>query len=655
MFLAALLLFAATAVGDDTMESLLRELHSDDPDARSKASAGILSGWTRWKEADLLELEKAALDPDLEVWGRAAEARARIRIRRTFGQNLFNQIDKIDDAFFNGDDPAKLRVLRKAKMLWKMGNLTKEDLAGLERLAMRAEWSDATALQQFLSEPDVNQAFAIPADAEARAQVRIKDVERLGTEGRKRFDEVAEYLGDGAPEVRATALRVMDRLQAHDLAPKVAVLLKDRHAAVRGDALALLRSWGATEYAADFTMMLEDPNGAVRCRAMGALGAFGQKDAGPRIAKFLKDPFPSSRAEAALALGSLGAREFADDLVALLGDPQPLVRRSATFALGRVGAVEAAPRLRTLLKDPSAEVRLAAAQSLGQLASGFRPEEIAGLLRDDEAEVGVEVAWVLGFTASKASAEGLARLLDASDVDVRQRAVWALGLLKARGFRPSVAALLGDPVAWVRAEAVQTLGRIGNPEDLPSLAARLRDPDRRVRVHAALALGELGAGDPQGILAGLERDPDRLLGLSSTLSLARLGLGNAAGLRSAFKEIAADDVAFACLGTAASDVASYVHSREAWTLLDRPLKLQRSVETWKDLSSALSDAGLMLEIQTDCMIGRLDRSQELTGRDALAWLFGRYWAPVLVLDGKKIRVMDRRDSLLYWQNRLEAK
>jgi len=214
---------------------------------------------------------------------------------------------------------------------------------------------------------------------------------------------------------------------------------------------------------------------------------------------------------------------------------------------------------------------------------------------------------------------------------------------------------MSDPQEWVRAEAVLALGRLGGGDDAARIAALLRDPDRRVRVCAALALGELGAGDPDGVLAGLERNEDRMLGLSATLSLARLGKGTPAKLRAALREIATDSLAFAYLGTAASDAASYVQSREAWDLLNRPLKLQAPVETWKDLSSALFEVGLTLEVQTDCTIGRLDKSRSMTGRRVLAWLMGRTWTPAVVLDGRKIRLMDRRDSLAHWQQQLEGK
>lgn len=655
MVLAALLLLSAAGIGDKTMESLLRELRSDDPAARSNATANLLAAWPRWKDADLAELEKASLDPDPDVSGRALEAHARIRIRRTLGEKLVNGISRIDDAFYKGDDDAKLEALGAAKTLWKAGTLTREDLTGLERLASRAKWTQPQELDRFLSEPDARMTFAVSPNSAIRARGRIKEVELLGTEGRKRSGQVAEYLSDGAPEVRETALRVIGSFQAREQAPKVAALLKDSQAGVRDEALSLLRAWGAKEYARDYLLLLEDPNAGVRRRALQALGSCGPQESGPHIAKFLKDPFAPTRAEAAMALGCLGCREFAGDVLPLLEDSHGMVRRSAAFALGKLGAVEAAFRLKPHLKDLDPTVRLTSAESLGQLGYDFQAEEIADLFRDSESEVGVEAAWVLGFSASGDGVRQIALLLEDRDVDVRHHAVWALGLTKARGCRAEVAALLQDRFAWVRAEAVVALGRIGNKEDAPAIASLLRDPDRKVRVSAALALGELGAGDPEGILAGLTRDPDRLLGLSSALSLARLGKSSPAALRALLREIETDSLAFACLGTAASDVASFVNGREAWTILERPLKLQRSVETWKDLSTALSDAGLTLEVQTDCGIGRLDKSHALTGRDALIWLFGRYRNPVLVLDGKKVRLMDRRDGLIFWQSWLEGK
>jgi HEAT repeat protein len=117
--------------------------------------------------------------------------------------------------------------------------------------------------------------------------------------------------------------------------------------------------------------------------------------------------------------------------------------------------------------------------------------------------------------------------------------------------------MLSDEAPWVRSEAVLALGRIGTKEDVPRIAVLLRDPDRKVRVGAALALGELGFAEAGEFLGAPAKDPDRLLRLASTLSLARLGKVGVAAFRSALKEVATDDLAFACLGTAALEAAAF--------------------------------------------------------------------------------------------------
>jgi HEAT repeat protein len=651
----ALFLLLAADFGDEAMETLLQRLRSDAPDVRTTAATDILAAWPRWNPEDLSELQKAALDGDPEVSGRAQELRARIRIRRTLGQNLFSRIAKADDAFFSGDDAAKLEVLREANAIWKSGKLSKEDLAGLEYLTAHAKWADPSLLDRFLSQPDTRQAFSLSPDAEGRARVRVKEVELLGIEGKKRSGQVAEFLGDSAPEVRTAALRVIGGIQARDQIPSVAALLKDKNAGVRVEALSLLSHWDAREYAIDFAKLLEDSSRSVRWRAAEALGVWGEKTAGPSVARLLKDPFGPTRAEAAAVLGAFGAREFAADVALLVDDPQPLVRRNAAYALGRFGDVSFAPRLKALIRDPDPEVRLTAAHALGQLDSGAHADSVVPLLRDDDPEVRLEAAWVLGHMASKEAARQIGLLLQDPDPEVRHAAVWAIGRSRIRECRADVTERLGDRTAWVRSEAVLTLARIGGGDEAAAIAALLRDPDRKVRVSAALALGELGTGDPQDVLAGLERDQDRLLGLSSTFSLARLSKVGPAAQGRAIREIATDDLAFACLGTIATDVESFVHSREAWDILERPLKLRRSVETWTDLASVLSDAGLTLDVQTDCILGRLDKNHTLSGRDALSWLLGRFLTPAVVLEGRKVRVMDRRAALSYWQNRLDRK
>lgn len=634
LFAGLLLLFQ-----DGTMDALLEGLQSDDPEVRTKAAGGLLEGWKRWTELDLAKLDEAADHRDPEIRGRASDAGSLIRIRRTLGETVVGKIPGADRAFHTGNDAAKLDVLAKANELWQRGELT--GTQGLELLAASASWNNPKSLTAFLKRLEGKGSFAIPVDPRARARLRATEVERLGGEGKRRTGKVVEFLGDEAPEVRAAALRAIGGLDAKEQAAKVAALLKDGHAGVRGEAVALLGGWGSKEFAPDFVGLLDDPSGQIRWRAAEALAGWGQRDVAPRIAKLLKDPYAPSRAEAAAALGSLGAREFAPEIAPLLGDSQAIVRRCAAQAIGKLGARGSAGGVRKLLQDPSPDIRLTAAQSLGQLGSDL--DALVPLLRDDDPEVREEAVWVLSRLGSKEILGRVADLLDDRDPEVRRGAVRALG-------RP-VARLCTDPSAWVRAEAVRSLGRWGGKEDAETASARLRDPDRKVRIEAALALGELGGAG----LPGLERDADRVLGLSATLSLIRGGSRGVAAQREALREIATDDVAFAVLGTAATETLSRIHAKESWDRLARPLVLRKPIETWKDLSEALSEAGLALDVRAPCAIGRLDERVPLTGREALDWLLGRLDAPAIVLEGRTLRLMGRRAALAVWQKRLDGR
>jgi hypothetical protein len=240
----ALFLLLAAGAGDETMEALLQKLRSDEPDLRAAAAAGILDAWSRWKDEDLARLDQAGADKDPELSGRAREARVRIRIRRTMGATLFGQLPNSDLAFSSGDDDAKLTVLHQAKTIWKTGKIQKEDLAGLEYVATHARWDDASTLDEFLKQ---GEREADVFDSRGRRSPRAAPGEGSGTARRRGAEaqrQVAEFLGDSAPEVRTTALRVMGGLQARELAPHVAMLLQDRNAGVRGEALEPARRLG---------------------------------------------------------------------------------------------------------------------------------------------------------------------------------------------------------------------------------------------------------------------------------------------------------------------------------------------------------------------------------------------------------------------------
>lgn len=624
----------ALAFQEEPLETLLEGLHSDDPEVRTKASAGILAGWKRWDKEDLAKLEEASMDRDLEASVRATDAMSLILIRRKLGEPLLEKIPGADQAFHTGGDAAKLEVLTKARALWRRQELT--DTTGLEALAARSRWNDPELLARFAQKK--GQALSIPVDPATRARLRVKEVELLGVEGRKRAGKVAEYLGDEAPEVRAAAVRAIGGLGAKEQAPRIAALLKDGSSAVRGEALFLLGSWGSKEYASDFAGLLQDPNGAVRRGALEALAGWGQRDVAPQIAKLLEDPYAQSRAEAAAALGALGAREFAPGVARLLQDPHASVRRSAAIAIGRFGAREFTVRLEKLLGDPDPDLRLSAARSIGEL--GIPSQALLGLLGDDDPEVRLEAAWVLGHVASKEMTRRIAERLDDREPDVRQGAVRALGRLRAREVREPVARLCADSSSWVRSEAVGWLGELGGPEDAATIRARLKDGDRKVRLQAALASGERGP------------EADAVLGLAAAVGRMRRG-GSAEA--SVLRAIGADDVAFAVLGSAVLEALSRVHGKDAWERLERPFSAGRAIESWKDLGEALQGLGLTLEVEGAYAIGRLDDGVGRSGHDGLGWLLGRLDAPAIVLDGRKVRLMDRRAALAFWQKRLDGR
>ena len=351
-------LLALLALQDPSMDSLLEKLRSDDPVVREKGAVELLKGWKGWSEQDLARLEGGARDPDPEVGARAVETRERIRIRRSLGENLLAKVPDADEAFHTGSDKAMLNVLIKAKECYQRGELAREDLEGLEFQAGAARWNDPAVLGRFIKEFGGGVLLTLPTDPAARARVRAKAVLAMGGEGSKRIQQVTGYLGDEAPEVRATALRVIDSLEAREQAPKIAALLRDPNAGIRGDAVSLLSRWNVKEYAPDFVKLLEDPSAQVRRRAAETLGGWGQKEVAPDLAKLLKDPYAQTRAEVATALGSLGAREFTEDVAKLMADPQPAVRRSAAYAIGRFGAKEHAGALEALLADRDPDVRI---------------------------------------------------------------------------------------------------------------------------------------------------------------------------------------------------------------------------------------------------------------------------------------------------------
>jgi HEAT repeat protein len=650
-------------IQDESMETLVERFRSGDVEARSAAEERLLARWNAWKEADLEALDAAMADPDSEVAERARDVRSRIRLRRTLGEKVLQEVPGAEAAFARGSDRDKLAALGLARVQFDRGRLRAEDLKGMEEVAATARWEDARALTKFLTEGG-RRVFEIPLDPRERVQLRARGVERLAAEGPKKAPEVAGFLRDEEPAVRGAALRSLDRMGARDQAPRVALLLRDVQAAIRWDAVEVLGAWGKKEYAPEFVPLLKDPSWTVRSKAAEALAGWGAKEFAREIAPLLKDPAAQTRAEAAAALGEFGAGEFAGDIAGLLDDGHPAPRRNAAFALGKLGAREHAGRIRPLLKDPDLWVRISAVQALGQLGRGEHLAALVPLLRDPDPELQAEAAWVLGRVASADVAGPVASLLDQRDAAVRHAALTALERLGARGHARSIAACLKDESPWVRARAAEALGRLGTSERAGEVAALLgKEEDRRARIWAALALGDLaaGAGDPalradvRAKLAGVEEDPDRLVGLAASTALVRMGEKDKAGQSRLLRELTADSVASAYLAPRVLEALARVHEKDACDRLDRRIAPPGAVASWADVAEMLKGAGFRLEAAGAFPLGRLDPGVPLTLRGALEFLLGRYVPPEIVPDGDRLRLLPRASALGHWQKRLDSR
>jgi HEAT repeat protein len=277
-------------------------------------------------------------------------------------------------------------------------------------------------------------------------------------------EELEQFLGDPAAEVRRTALSVLSDT-AEDwghASPVFASALTDEDPAVRQAATKLVRElsevlvpgpdfdaalrraarhgdtvvrveainalWRHRLTAVDELLELfADPGVAIRCEIV--LG-FVSLDALDALARAAHDPEPAVRLAVARGVGSVGDPRGVNTLIGLATDSEHLVRAAALSAMARTGCSDAAARIAvSALPDEAWEVRQGAADALSAAAPG---------------EYG---------------SAALLRALGDCNLDVRKAAVKALG-------------------AWLP----------GRPDVRPALEAALADVDADVRAHARMSL-----------------------------------------------------------------------------------------------------------------------------------------------------------------------
>ena len=168
------------------------------------------------------------------------------------------------------------------------------------------------------------------------------------------------FLGDADPEVRASALGALVRMNRATAADSAAALA-DPDPRTRRRACEM----GAALPGADFSTLLEDPDRSVVEAACFAVGEVSDALALPalvRIASTHTDAL--CRESAVAALGAIGSLEGLPAILAGLED-KPQIRRRAVIALAAIESPESDAALRGCLTDRDWQVRQAAEDLLG--------------------------------------------------------------------------------------------------------------------------------------------------------------------------------------------------------------------------------------------------------------------------------------------------
>ena len=282
---------------------------------------------------------------------------------------------------------------------------------------------------------------------------------------------LGRLLAHPAEDVRAEALRRVERLRLAALRPTVAALAQDDPApGVRAAAVRALAAAGGEDEVEAVAAYVPHADRAVRRGALVGLvlhgGFAGFVAAGEALLRLRGSAEPGDRALVADALGEVGARPIFRPLEPLLSDADPAVRRAALKAAGRIGNPALWPVAVRALDD--AETGAAAGDALVAGGASTLPALTAAFdAADADRDRRRRIIAVVARIGDEAATAALAERLEYPDVPIRHQLLRAL---TARSFRAEGAT---RDAAWrlIAAEldaAAWTLASIADLEHSPA-------------------------------------------------------------------------------------------------------------------------------------------------------------------------------------------
>lgn len=324
----------------------------------------------------------------------------------------------------------------------------------------------------------LGRSLALGLAAELLGHAEVGDSPELSVELREALDE-------GAPSLRAAAIRGLARYgNASDVPALMAVLADDPGELSELAAEALRAIATRAPHAVDAALH----ESLLRSPAAIALYAHLRGEASMEALRAqLSAPRVELRVAAAQALGTLADGRARDDLAFALADEDERVRLAAVESLARFPDASVAPVLLEGLEAASAPVQAAMARALARLGA----EDAVGPLRallESAAPVAAAAIEALGALGSAELADDVSRALAHPDPEVAHAAVSVSARLPADVARPLRQRALAHPAWHVRRAAVRALAD-DSVAHASLRAALASDDDPMVREALLEALG----------------------------------------------------------------------------------------------------------------------------------------------------------------------